>query len=98
MPPVAERNGLAAEIDTDHAARLEVARDVGGAAAAAAADFQHVPAGDRRQGGDMVIEGDRVALGLVVWLQIERTRRAARLGVAVVHQGPPADIAEAGGE
>src|SRR6478609_9546759 len=95
MPPVAERHRSTAEIDTDHAARLEVARNIGGAAATAAADLQHVAPGEWRQGRDMTVERDWIALGLVVRLQVERPRRAVRLGIAVVHQRPPADVAGA---
>ena len=89
MLPVAERDRLAAEIEPDHAPGLEVARDIGRAAAAPAADLEHVAADQRRQRRDMAVKRDGIALRLVLGVQVERAARATHLSSRDPRAGAP---------
>src|SRR5690606_7421845 len=55
MTIAAEGDGLGRDVQSDQATRLEIARDIGGAAAAAATDFQPVAARPVHGTRDMVV-------------------------------------------
>src|SRR6266404_5060199 len=65
MPAIAELDSFATEIETHEAGGLQIARHIRGAAAAAAADFEHFATDDRRQRGDVVVKCDGITLRLV---------------------------------
>jgi hypothetical protein len=69
-------------------ARPEIASDVRGAAAAPAADLEHVLAREIDRSGNAMIELDAIALRLIGRIEGQRLAIGRFLGKAIVHKGP----------